>query len=121
AAFVVQDTIGINKSCKFCDGARSLIYVYDLTKYKEAVVLMKISSNYNVRVSSDGENWTTVQDYVKENGGVRIADTSNKGWIVFDSAQLFTNAQQLYVRMGNSGDKGGYGGAVYEFTVFYNE
>ena len=120
AAFLVSDTVGINKNCKFCDGARSLVYKYDLTQYKDAVVMLKIANNYNVRVSSDGESWTTVQDYVNVHGS-RIASSDNVCWLVIDSADFVTDASTLYVRMGNSGDKGGYGGAVYEFTVFYNE
>ena len=120
AAFLVSDTIGINKNCKFCDGNRSLVYKYDLTQYKDAVVMLKIANNYNVRVSSDGKSWTTVQDYVNVHGS-RIASSDNLGWIVIDSADFASGADALYVRMGNSGDKGGYGGAVYEFTVFYNE
>ena len=123
AAFIAPggDTIGIDKNCKFCDGARSLTYLFDLNVYSDAVVLMKISNNYNLRVSSDGESWTTVQDYVNANGGTRIMNASNKCWIVLDSAALLADATQMYVRMGNSGNAGGYGGAVYEFTVFYNE
>ena len=124
AAFIAPggDTIGIDKNCKFCDGARSLTYLFDLNIYRDAVVLMKISNNYNLRVSSDGESWTTVQDYVNANGGTRIMNATNKCWIVLDSAALVdADATQMYVRMGNSGNADGYGGAVYEFTVFYNE
>ncbi|MBO7295706.1 MAG: hypothetical protein J6V39_00460, partial [Clostridia bacterium] len=120
AAFLVSDTVGINKNCKFCDGARSLIYGYDLTKYRDAVVVLKIANNYNVRVSSDNQSWTTVQDYVNVHGS-RITSSENLGWIVIDSANFFADADMMYIRMGNSGDAGGYGGAVYEFTVFYNE
>jgi hypothetical protein len=82
---------------------------------------MQISNNYDVRVSTDRERWTTVQHYVNANGGVRINSMDNKCWIVFDSAVLAENSNTLYVRMGNCGDAGGYGGAVFQFTVFYNE
>jgi hypothetical protein len=40
---------------------------------------------------------------------------------VFDSAELAKDADVMYVRMGNCGNAGTYGGAVYQFTVFYNE
>ena len=123
AEFVVpgKDTGKINELCKFCDAARSLTYVFDLKKYADVAVLMQISNNYTLEVSTDGESWTTVQDYVKANGGVRINNIGNKGWIVFDSAVLAKDADKMYVRLGNSGNAGGYGGAVYQFTLFYNK
>ena len=123
AAFVVpgMDTDKINHLCKFCDGPRSLTYQFDLTKYKDAVVLMHISNNYTLSVSTDAKTFTTVQDYVTSNGGARTDNMGNKCWIVFDSAELAKDADVMYVRMGNCGDAGGYGGAVYQFTVFYNE
>jgi hypothetical protein len=122
AAFVAPggDTAKINELCKFCDGNRSLTYVFDLSKYKDAVVMFSISNNYNVRVSSDRQSWTTVQDYVAVNGGIRINNMGNKGWITIDSADFVDGANEMYVCFSNPGNSGGFGAAVYEFTVFYN-
>ena len=122
AEFVVpgKDTDKIDERCKFCDAARSLTYLFDLTKYQDAAVLMQISSNYTLEVSTDGESWTTVQDYVKVSCA-RINNISNKGWIVFDSSVLAKDADKMYVRLGNCGNAGDYGGAVYQFTLFYNK
>jgi hypothetical protein len=122
AAFVAPggDTDKINELCKFCDGNRSLTYVFDLSKYKDAVVMFSISNNYNVRVSSDRQSWTTVQDYVAVNGGIRINNMGNKGWITIDSADFADGANEMYVCFSNPGNSGGFGAAVYEFTVFYN-
>ncbi len=122
AAFVVpgKDTDQINGHCKFCDGARSLTYVFDLTQYKDAVIMFRIANNYNVRVSSDDMSWTTVQDYVNVNGGLRINNSSNVGWITIDSADFANGGNEMYVCFSNCGGEGGYGVAIYEFTVFYN-
>ena len=123
AAFVAPggDTDKINHLCKFCDANRSLTYVFDLSQYKDAVVMFRIANNYNVRVSSDRNSWTTVQDYVVTNGGVRIASAENMAWIVIDSAAFFDGQNQMYVCFSNPGGTEGWGAAIYEFTVFYNE
>lgn len=114
------DTDKINEQCKFCDGNRSLTYVFDLSKYKDAVVMFRIAQNYNVRVSHDRQSWTTVQDYVVANGGARINGKTNMGWITIDSADFVDGANEMYVCFSNPGNSGGFGAAVYEFTVFYN-
>jgi hypothetical protein len=44
----------------------------------------------------------------------------NKGWITIDSADFADGANEMYVCFSNPGNSGGFGAAVYEFTVFYN-
>lgn len=122
AAFIVpgSDTSRINELVRFCDEDRSVTYAFDLAKYKDAVVMFKISNNYNVRVSKDGTTWTTVQNYVNANGGSRINSMGNKCWIKIDSADFAADAGKLYVRFSNCGETGGFGVAIYNFTIFYN-
>jgi hypothetical protein len=72
-----------------------------------------------LQVSTDGMNFTTVQDYVNV-VGTRTKDRFMRHAIVLDSTVLAPDSDVLYVRLGGSGNTGGFGGLLEHFALYFN-
>ncbi len=123
AAFVVRSTAQSGAQIKYCDTNREIIYRFDLKTYKNAVVAMQISQNYLLQVSTDGENWMTVQNFEEVNG-YRITYSSsfpNMVMVGLLSEKYAKDADALYVRLANSDVTKGMGGGIHRFTIYYQK
>ena len=116
-AFIYKNTGLLSSYGRYCDKENELIYRFDLTAYPELVAVMKICSNYLVQVSTDGENWTTVQDYVEVNGA-RMQGTSNAATVAIDSTKHAPGAQAMYVRLACA-DGGNWGGCIVQLDLYF--
>ena len=105
----------------------------DLKKYKDAIIVLELAQNYDVRVSTDpaieslaeGEmydfaGWTKVQDYVEVHGE-RTTSGSLHHAIAIESSAFAGGEDVLYIRIGNCGNASGHGGSCYNFAIYYEE
>lgn len=120
AAFIVRNTSSTAANLKYCDYSAEIVYRFDLKMYPDAVVVLEIMQNYLVQVSADGENWKTVQDYIKMTGSA-IKDSRNAASLAIDSAKYAPKANALYIRLANANPRASWGGAISGFTVYYNK
>lgn len=117
----------------YTDEQRQYVMKIDLKKYKDAIVVLELAQNYDVRVSTDpaietldaGEmydfaGWTKVQDYVEVNGE-RTTSGSLHHAIAIESSAFAGGDDVLYIRIGNCGNEGGHGGSCYNFAIYYEE
>ena len=117
----------------FTDGDRQIVIKVDLNTYKNAIVVLELAQNYDIRVSTDAEietmdpselysyvGWTKVQDYVEVNGE-RTTSGSLHHAIAIEVNEYVDGADYLYIRIGNCGNEAGHGGSCYNFTIFYTE
>ncbi len=84
---------------------------------------MQISQNYLLQVSTDGENWKTVQNFEEVNG-YRVTYSSsyqNKVTVGILSEKYAKDADALYVRLANSDATKGMGGGIHRFTIYYQK
>lgn len=116
-AFIHRNTGALSSYGRYCDRDTELVYRFDLERYPDLVAVMKICSNYLVEVSTDGENWKTIQDYGEVNGG-RMTGTSNAATIAVDSSKYAADAREMYVRLGSSGG-GNWGGCIIQLDLYY--
>ncbi len=105
----------------YCDAIGSCVTVaVDLTKYKDAMVIISTGQNNVVEISSDGENWTEVYNYIKVHT-TPTKDTLTRYGLPVDSAVYAQGADTLYVRVGQAKtEESGWGGMLTAFTVLYN-
>ena len=120
APFVWRNTSTTAADLKFCDYDSELIYRFNLKAYPDAVVALEIMQNYLVQVSTDGENWKTIQNYIEVNG-VAIKDSRNAAVLAVDSTKYAAGADAMYVRLANANPSAGWGGAIKGFTVYYEK
>jgi hypothetical protein len=117
----------------FTDGDRQIVLKIDLNTYKNAIVVLELAQNYDIRVSTDPEietmdpselygyvGWTKVQDYVEVNGE-RTTSGSLHHAIAIEANEYTDGADYLYIRIGNCGNTDGHGGSCYNFSIFYTE
>lgn len=116
-AFIHKNTGELSSYGRYCDHQNELVYRFDLERYPDLVAVMKICSNYLVEVSTDGENWKTIQDYGEVSGG-RMTGTSNAATIAVDSSKYAAGKREMYVRLGSSGG-GNWGGCIVQLDLYY--
>ena len=126
------DTANRNNSVgKYTDDARQFVFKVDLTQYKNAIIVLELAQNYDVRVSTDTaidglsadqmydfEGWTKVQDYVDVNGE-RTKSGSLHHAIAIEASEFADGADYLYIRVGNCGNEGTHGGSCYNIAIYY--
>ncbi len=117
----------------YTDEQRQYVMKIDLKKYKDAIIVLELAQNYDVRVSTDpaieslaeGEmydfaGWTKVQDYVEVHGE-RTTSGSLHHAIAIESSAFAGGEDVLYIRIGNCGNASGHGGSCYNFAIYYEE
>ena len=117
----------------YTDGDRQYVIKIDMNKYKNAIIVLELAQNYDVRVSADAsietmdpselyefDGWTKVQDYVDVHGE-RTTSGSLHHAIAIESSTFVDEVDYLYIRIGNCGNKDGHGGSCYNFSIFYTE
>ncbi len=117
----------------YTDGDRQIVIKVDLNKYKNAIVVLELAQNYDIRVSTDAsietmdpaelydfDGWTKVQDYVDVHGE-RTTSGSLHHAIAIEANTFVAEADYLYIRIGNCGNTEGHGGSCYNFSIFYTE
>ncbi len=104
----------------FCDALGSYAGVsVDLTKYKDAMVTISTGQNYVLEVSTDGESWTELYNYITVKG-TPTKDTQTFYGYAIDSTVYAADADTLYVRVGQAKTtETGWGGVLQGVTVFY--
>ncbi|MBO5897908.1 MAG: hypothetical protein J6R04_02740, partial [Clostridia bacterium] len=117
--FEVRNTSMVNpKVGLYCDHGREVVYRIDLTHYKNAVLVMAIGQNYCLQLSTDDVKYETVQDYLNV-VGTRTKDTYFRHAVVIDTSIYANGGDVLYIRLGGSENKGGYGGLLEHFAIYY--
>ena len=117
----------------YTDEDRQYVMKIDLNKYKDAIIVLELAQNYDVRVSTDAaiesleasemyefSGWTKVQDYVEVNGE-RTQSGSLHHAIAIESSAFAGSDDYLYIRIGNCGNEGSHGGSCYNFSIYYKE
>lgn len=117
----------------YTDGDKQIVLKIDLNTYKNAIIVLELAQNYDVRVSTlseietmdpselyDYDGWIKVQDYVEANGE-RNTNGGLHHAIAIETDYFADGEEYLYVRIGNCGNEGGHGGSCYNFTIFYTE
>ena len=131
---VVVDTSTKNPGVGlYTDGDRQYVMKIDLKKYKDAIIVLELAQNYDVRVSTDAaiesldpsemydySGWLKVQDYV-DVYGERTTSGSLHHAIAIESSAFAGGEDYLYIRIGNCGNENGHGGSCYNFSIFYEE
>ncbi|MBO5898308.1 MAG: hypothetical protein J6R04_04775, partial [Clostridia bacterium] len=104
----------------YCDPVGSYAGIsVDLNKYKDALITLTTGQNYVLQVSTDGENWTELYNYitVKE---TPTKDTQTTYGYAIDSAVYAAGADTIYVRVGQAKtNESGWGGVLQSVSVFY--
>jgi hypothetical protein len=117
--FIIENTSKANAETYFCDNDRKIVWCIDLKKYPGAYMTLSISQNYLLEVSTDGENWETIQNFITVNGN-RITAGSNAATFGIDSRLYAKDADKMYVRLSNADPKQGHGGAISQYQIFYD-
>jgi hypothetical protein len=60
--FIHSGSAAVNATSRYCDRTNELTLKFDLTKYQDAVIALKISQNYRVLISFDIKDYVIVQD-----------------------------------------------------------
>ena len=104
----------------FCDPIGSYAGIsVDLGKYKEAVITLSTGQNYVLQVSTDGESWTELYNYITVKGTPTKDTVTTYGYAI-DSTVYAEGADTIYVRIGQAKtDENGWGGLLQSVTVFY--
>ncbi|MBO5897907.1 MAG: hypothetical protein J6R04_02735, partial [Clostridia bacterium] len=117
--FIIENTSKANADTYFCDNDRKIVWCIDLQKYPGAYMTLSISQNYLLEVSTDGESWETIQNFITVNGN-RITAGSNAATFGIDSKVYAKDADKMYVRLSNADPKQGHGGAITQYQIFYD-
>jgi hypothetical protein len=102
----------------FTDAGEQLVLAFDLTKYKDAAVVLNVCQNYIIEVSTDKKSWTVVQNY-SDYHVVRAAYKEGAAYIGIESEVFAKTANIMYIRLRNTDSKLGYGAALTDFTIYY--
>lgn len=118
---------------KYTDDDRQFVFKVDLKQYKNAIIVLEVAQNYDIRVSTDTaidglaanqmydfEGWTKVQDYVDVNGE-RNKSGSLHHAVAIEASEFAEGADYLYVRLGNCGNAGTHGGSCYNIAIYYED
>ncbi len=74
------------------------------------------SKNYEIQISDDGENWTTVFTRTNGDGGKNYGDDKvTKG---LESIKLSSIVTAKYIRLYSTARTSGYGNSIFEFEVY---
>ena len=128
------DTANRNNNVgKYTDDNRQFVFKVDLREYKNAIIVLELAQNYDVRVSTDTaidgltadqmydfEGWTKVQDYVEVHGE-RNKSGSLHHAVAIEASEFAEGADYLYVRVGNCGNAGTHGGSLYNVAIYYED
>ncbi|MBR0442957.1 MAG: hypothetical protein IIX15_01315, partial [Clostridia bacterium] len=117
--FVVVDTSSANHEIKYCDKQKEIIYKFDLNKYPHLVAVMFLEQNYLLQVSTDGENWKTIQNFELVNGFRDYG--AHKATVAVASDKYAKDCDYMYVRLANSDVTQGHGGSISKLIIYYNE
>ena len=130
---LVDDANRNNNVGKYTDQQRQFVFKVDLTKYKNAIIVLEVAQNYDIRVSTDSaidnlaaadmygfEGWTKVQDYVDVNGS-RTTSGGLHHAVAIEASEFAGDADYLYIRLGNCGNEGTHGGSCYNIAIYYEE
>lgn len=120
APFIVTDTSAAVATQKYTDLANEIVYRFDLSKYKDAVVVATVAQNYFIQVSKDGKTWTTIQDYAAVHGG-RMEGDGNATTVGVSAEKYAEGADYLYIRFANADVKTGWGTALRQLEIYYVE
>jgi hypothetical protein len=120
APFIVTDTSAAVATQKYTDLANEIVYRFDLSKYKDAVVVATVAQNYFIQVSKDGKTWTTIQDYAAVHGG-RMEGDGNATTVGVSAEKYAEGADYLYIRFANANVKTGWGTALRQLEIYYVE
>ncbi len=116
--FIVKDSSAASADLKYTDLSNEIIYRFDLSKYKDAVVVATVCQNYFVQVSKDGKNWTTIQDYAAVHGN-RIEGASNQTTLGAAAQKYAPDSDYLYLRFANADTSTGWGTGLSQIEIYY--
>ena len=118
--FIVKDTSAALASQKYTDLSMEIVYRFDLSQYKDAVIVATVAQNYFIQVSKDGKTWTTIQDYAAANGG-RLEGDANATTVGVSAEKYAKGADYLYIRFANADTSTGWGTALRKLEIYYKE
>ena len=118
--FIVTDTSAALATQKYTDLSMEIVYRFDLSIYRDAVVVATVAQNYFIQVSRDGKTWTTVQDYAAVSGG-RMEGDSNATTVGISAEKYAAGADYLYIRFANADTSTGWGTALRKLEIYYVE
>ncbi len=107
-----------NAKCLYTDRKRELVFCFDLNTYRNATVVLHVNQNYIIEVSTNGSNWTEVQNYATYHA-TRAEYKEGDAYIGVSAEQFAAGATSMYIRIRNTDGTQGYGGALTDFTVYY--
>ena len=97
-----------------------LVYRFDLTGLDAASVTLRVAQNYVLSVSSHDGDWSEAYNYKTISSGGWVQDTSNAASYTFTPAEYGLNGV-IYIRLSNTETDKGWGGAVDQITIQYNQ
>ncbi|MGZ0146932.1 glycoside hydrolase family 76 protein [Kribbella sp. WER1] len=101
---------------RFADGHSYFVYRFPFpAEASSASVLLTIDNEFEVQLSGDGKNWTTVATETTP-----YHDGQNKAVRTFDLTPYLGTGKAGYVRISDSFPDDGWGGRVYHVTATYN-
>jgi hypothetical protein len=118
APYIHYSTGKADGTKRYTDDAAEIIWKFDIDDFRGLVVGVQLSQNYILEVSGDGESWTEVINYSK------ISSYRTDGGTNDSVATILVGSYEdiggtLYIRLRNTAQKGGWGGAVKSFTFQY--
>ena len=116
--FIVKDTSAATANLKYTDLSNEIIYRFDLSEYKDAVIVATVCQNYLVQVSKDGTSWTTIQDYALVSGG-RIEGDSNETTVGAAAEKYANGSNYIYLRFANADTSTGWGTGLSKIEIYY--
>ena len=112
----------VNNDIRYCDGARQLIYCFDVSQMLTATFRFNVFQNYILEVSSDGEDYTIVADYSQGGKIPHLTTGGNNTTITVDPFEYGCEETGfLYVRLRNTDTTQGWGGSISSFTMEYTK
>jgi hypothetical protein len=130
---IVDDANRNNGVGMYTDDHRQFVLKVDQKQFKNAIIVLEVAQNYDIRVSTDAaietlaagdmygyEGWTKVQDYVEVNGERNKSGNLHHA-VAIEASEFAGDADYLYVRLGNCGNAGSHGGSCYNIAIYYEE
>ncbi len=120
ADFVYSNTgkITDKRTGRYCDRAAELIYCFDLTQYKNAVVALSVSQNYRIEVSTNGVTWKVARDSILATGQ-KVGYVGNPGVVGVSSETYAPGAAKMYIRLTDADPTDGYGAVITQLDIYY--
>ncbi len=117
-AYLIFNSAGANSNIRYCDRAGQLIYAYDISNMKDADFSLRVSQNYIVEVSDNGEDWFLIADY-SQGGTVPHLTTGQNGTTLHITPDDFGFGELMYIRIRNTDISKGWGGSISEIIWSY--